>query len=1183
MAAKKKQNRQSFDRESIHADTNIGKTILALSDEIDLVQDNAKKATLKDGTNIGKVGDYHVYEFLLIHDFDFDENEDVYVEAEGLDVIRGTVSQVSLNTAQISFEDNLGEKIDKITITSSEGAQLAILRSQLKKVHDKEKNINQELADISIGAGNPKTVLSDIPKAVENCLSSKEIILNPEQREALQKSVSSQCLLLWGPPGTGKTFVLGLMVLGYLSQGKSILLASNTNKAVDQALLSVIDAYTQIPSFKEGEKILMRLGSGITDTISASKVPSWAKKVTPDAILEDRQKELQEQYNDLKAEHEKTGNKLHMLNKKIRVWDDFFATEKKIDDLKKGLTKDVQAIEANNTRLQEIAPTIQTLKDDFQRAPEGETITTRLGFKKTRPRIAIEIQAKETEQENIASQVQTLIDGAKIKETDLLDAKQRCGSMSSQIKTLEPYEPLKKSVDEVAETLADIEVYMVEIEAKLSNLRKELIEKADLIATTVYGVFSKPEISDRTYDVVIIDEASMVVLPMTYYAAGRSKSQIVIVGDFKQLPAITQAETELVKEWLFKTPFHKRHIPEALRKGELPECLVGLREQNRMKEEISNLISNKFYKERPLSTGPRAHNDPPLPTPAFSKKGKRIFWIDTSELGAWSARRYGESSLFNVTHAAIVGTIVDQLIADGILNHENRSHVLGFVSPYAAQCELVKKLLEEKTEYIDPSSIGTAHKFQGSERDIIIFDYVLTGTKKKTPSRFINAEQSDDQAGCLLNVALSRAKQYLILMFDSRPFLGGASPFMKSFFKTVMNEGEKLDARMLLDQTKLFEQARELSVGRVFDVYEPNTLHTEQSFYPALAADLKKATSFIVIFSAFATPDGLSRWFPLFSECLQRGVKIRIITRSLDNQTGSEANKVELGDILPLLRQSGIVLEMRPLPHEKVIVIDDEIVWHGSLNMLSQNKSTELMTRTASISFAKEMLSMLARHDLKRTNDLLAAQLPVCPDCGSQTELRTGRKGKPFLQCENKCGWSAPKLHFTNLMKGIPMGQKKGKCPQCKTGDLRLNHDWREGYIYSCTNSYDKKKGKCSHKEAVSGAIIQGLTYEPFPERPAISPTALNGYMEKRGSGKCVTQQQLDKNADNQDKDTSDKNKDVSQAVLPQKKESSKKNTYEAHKAGTKVKSTAHSRKSKLDKLREKVRAKAKKRAAQMN
>ncbi|MEQ8831857.1 MAG: AAA domain-containing protein [Alphaproteobacteria bacterium] len=1174
MAAKKNQNRQFFDKKSIRAETNIGNIILALSDEIDLVLGNAKQATLKDGTYLGKVGNHHIYEFLLIQDFDFDENEDVYVESEGRDVIRGTVTQVSLNTAQISFEESLGESIDKITITSSEGAQLAILRSQLKRVHDKEKSLNERLANFAIGAETPKAVLSNIPEAVKTCLTSKCITLNPEQTEALEKSVSSECLLLWGPPGTGKTFALGLMVLGYLSQGKSVLLASNTNKAVDQALLSVIDAYTEVPSFGEGEKTLLRLGSGITDTIKAGNVPEWAKKVTPEEILEVRQTDLQDRYNALEVDHEKAGNRFRALNGKVRLWDDFLSAKAKIDELASGLVEDAKAIRASKSRLKEIDPAIILLKADFQSAPEGETITTRLGFKKSRLEIAREIRAQESERASLSSQVQTLIDGEKIKQADLQDAKQRLASLSPQTKTLEPYESLKREAEDAAESLALIEAGMAEIETELRNLRKELVENADLIATTVYGVFSKPEISDRTYDVVIIDEASMVVLPMTYFAAGRAKEQIVIVGDFKQLPAITKAKTDLVQEWLFKTPFHKHKVPEALSNGKLPEFLVGLREQNRMKEEISDLISKKFYKERPLITGQRAKNAPPLPEPGFAKKGKRLFWIDTCELGAWSAHRYGESSLFNVTHAAIAGAIVDQLIADGIVDESSRGRGLGFVSPYAAQCELLKKLLEDMDAFIDPSSIGTAHKFQGSERNIIIFDYVLTGTTSKTPSPFVNAEESDDQAGCLLNVALSRAKQYLILIFDSRPFLGKGSPFMKSFFRTVMREGEELDARIFLDQTALFKRARKLSIGRVFEVHQPNTLHSEQSFYPALSADLKRAESSIVIFSAFATPDGLYRWFPLFSECLQRGVRIRIVTRTLDNQTGSEANKNELAGLLPLLRQSGIVFEMRPLPHEKVIVIDNEVVWHGSLNMLSQNKSNEVMTRTTSASFAEEMLSMLARHDVKRANDLLAAQLPVCPDCGSQTELRTGRNGKPFLQCESKCGWTVPKFQFPKLLKGIPIGLKKGKCLECKNGDLRLGHDWGDGYFYHCTNSYGKNKGICHHKEAVSGAVIQGLTYTPFPEGPEVSTIALNGFIEKQNIGGFPKTHCTTKTV--RSKDVASANASKDSASVKQGKETLRAKAPPPMHTSTTQQSTRKRKSSKLEEFRAKVRARSK-------
>ena len=53
-------------------------------------------------------------------------------------------------------------------------------------------------------------------------------------------------LYVWGPPGTGKTASLGRMVAEYLRQGKKVLMVSNTNRAVDVGLLSVLDAMQQV-------------------------------------------------------------------------------------------------------------------------------------------------------------------------------------------------------------------------------------------------------------------------------------------------------------------------------------------------------------------------------------------------------------------------------------------------------------------------------------------------------------------------------------------------------------------------------------------------------------------------------------------------------------------------------------------------------------------------------------------------------------------------------------------------------------------------------------------------------------------------------------------------------------------------------------------------------------------------
>ena len=45
--------------------------------------------------------------------------------------------------------------------------------------------------------------------------------------------------------------------------------------------------------------------------------------------------------------------------------------------------------------------------------------------------------------------------------------------------------------------------------------------------------------------------------------------------------------------------------------------------------------------------------------------------------------------------------------------------------------------------------------------------------------------------------------------------------------------------------------------------------------------------------------------------------------------------------------------------HRKLAIIDDEILWEGSLNILSQNDSCEIMRRSVSAQLANQMLSFI--------------------------------------------------------------------------------------------------------------------------------------------------------------------------------------------------------------------------------
>lgn len=69
---------------------------------------------------------------------------------------------------------------------------------------------------------------------------------NEAQKDAVRKALTNRTVFIWGPPGTGKTATLGYIITNYLGQGKSVLFASNTNRAVDVGLLSTLHALQTI-------------------------------------------------------------------------------------------------------------------------------------------------------------------------------------------------------------------------------------------------------------------------------------------------------------------------------------------------------------------------------------------------------------------------------------------------------------------------------------------------------------------------------------------------------------------------------------------------------------------------------------------------------------------------------------------------------------------------------------------------------------------------------------------------------------------------------------------------------------------------------------------------------------------------------------------------------------------------
>ena len=135
-------------------------------------------------------------------------------------------------------------------------------------------------------------------------------------------------------------------------------------------------------------------------------------------------------------------------------------------------------------------------------------------------------------------------------------------------------------------------------------------------------------------------------------------------------------------------------------------------------------------------------------------------------------------------------------------------------------------------------------------------------------------------------------------------------------------------------------------------------LFDEKSFYGAFTKDLLNAKEEVIIESPFITTSRMKSLTPIIKKLLNRDIKIYVITRDPsehDNPYASQS-EAEIQQFEVLGIQALICAGKH---HRKLAVIDRKILWEGSLNILSQTKSREIMRRINDEKTALEIFSFL--------------------------------------------------------------------------------------------------------------------------------------------------------------------------------------------------------------------------------
>jgi phosphatidylserine/phosphatidylglycerophosphate/cardiolipin synthase-like enzyme len=122
-------------------------------------------------------------------------------------------------------------------------------------------------------------------------------------------------------------------------------------------------------------------------------------------------------------------------------------------------------------------------------------------------------------------------------------------------------------------------------------------------------------------------------------------------------------------------------------------------------------------------------------------------------------------------------------------------------------------------------------------------------------------------------------------------------------------------------------------------------LFDENTFYQAFLSDLEACRSEVYIESpSYITSKRAEMLIPIFNNLLVRGVRIYVITR--DPQEHNENMEYQSEETISLFEKMGVqVLLCVGNHHRKLTILDRKILYEGSLNILSQNQSREIMRR----------------------------------------------------------------------------------------------------------------------------------------------------------------------------------------------------------------------------------------------
>lgn len=669
-------------------------------------------------------------------------------------------------------------KLEKINITNQcaiiltkrPSATAGVLH-ELTQIAEKPSGVYRETVLNLINEEYTQSKPTDTQqKTLENFFPVTPLSLSDAQLNVVKNVENARLVSVFGPPGTGKSQTIVNLAAHLIANGKTVLVASRMDKAVDVVAERLNELGAPFLALRAGRlnyqrelsmqlqdllanKVDLDEGSensmfcDVSDMEELLKAISGLEKKCEKIIkLEEEWTGVNEQIKLEEAQHQ---NDIYI--KRVLKGDEISTIETTIKTLSENLEKSgFWAGIKNHSSLGNIKKILGVKNFDVS----NETLSAlqiELEFAKliyTARKIESEIQ-KIGNVHVLSEQIRSLKKKQKRLAIDILKSKRRAALKSLM------QDPVKRQ---------RLFVHSKSLVERKKNLQNRLLETEDFKplleafpcwCVTTYAASGSLPLKPGLFDVVIIDEASQCDIASCFPILFRAK-KAVVVGDDKQLPHLSFLEKAKEQSFMSQYGIGDRYqLMWRFRTNSMFDLAnyysmhpVLLDEHFRSLPPIINFSNKEFYGNR-IRVMRRNNN---------SKKVLETIVVPDGKVDMDATRNLPEIE-------ALVKRLHGIVVEDERRNPENPVSI-GIISPFRAQVDQLKisvaKVLSEHMMEKHQIEIGTAHTFQGDERDIMLISWAYANNS--FPQSLIFLQKPN-----LFNVAITRARYQMINFISKNP------------------------------------------------------------------------------------------------------------------------------------------------------------------------------------------------------------------------------------------------------------------------------------------------------------------------------------------------------------------------------------------------------------------------------